>query len=182
MQPEEKRPPRRILPPVFVEPPQRASNALSGAAIHQSDFFLLKRFGGEGVVVEIKAASQPPTAVQNERTDHCASGVALLFEQLSHRTKALIERLARKILHTVLKRIRTGQNGGVRRPGKRHLGDSTIEDNTIASQAIKNGSLNAGRAVASKMIGAHRVDRDENYVGGPLAAGLETEVKLPRHT
>ncbi len=142
MQPKEKRTPRSFLLPVFIEPSQRASNALSGAAIHQSNFFLLKRFGGESVVVEIEAASQSPTAIQNERTDDCARGVALLFENLGHRTEALVERLAGKILHTILKRISAGQNGGVRRPGKRHLGDGALEDNAIACQAIQSRGLN----------------------------------------
>ena len=139
--------------------------------------FCLKRFGGESVVIEIKAASQSPTAVQNKRTDHCACDVALLFEHLRHRTEPLIEGLPGKILHAILKRIGAGQDGGVRRPCKGHLGDGSVEDNAIASQAVHDRGLNVGRAVTPEVIRAHGVNGNENYVGGWLASRWLEELK-----
>src|SRR5690242_3365553 len=87
MQPEEKRPPRRLVQPFLVEPIQRMGDTLASFAIDQSDILLLEGLGGEGVIVGIEAARQSPTAVQNEGTNYCTGGVALLFERLSDRAE-----------------------------------------------------------------------------------------------
>src|SRR6266851_9293823 len=109
MQPKEERPSRSLPHPVFIKPSQRTSHALPCFAVDQSDVFLLKCLRGEGVVVKIETTCQSPIAIQDERADDCAGGVALLLENLGHRAEALIERLPGKVLHSILERIGAGQ-------------------------------------------------------------------------
>ena len=139
-------------------------DALAGPAIHQANVFLPKCFSREGVVVEIEAARQPPAAVQHERAYDRAGGIALLLENLGHRTEARVERLPGKILHAILKGISTRQDRGMRRPGQRHLRDGALEDNAVARQGVEGRGLHIGRAVAAEVVGANRVNGDENHV------------------
>ncbi len=53
----------------------------------------------------------------------------------------------------------------MRRPGKRHLRNGALKDDAIVSQAVQGRSLDVGRAVTAQVIGANRVDRDENHIG-----------------
>ena len=85
-------------------------NAILRFAIHQTNVFCLKYFRREGIVIKVKSAGQSPTTVQNKRAHDRACGIALLFENLSNGTKAFVEWLPSKILHTILKRIRTSQD------------------------------------------------------------------------
>src|SRR6266567_2705416 len=97
----------------FLNPCDRTRNALSRPAINQPDIFLHESFRRKSVVVEIEAASQTPTAVQDKRTDHCPSGVTVLFEYLCDGAELLRERLPPEVLNTILEGIHTSQNGGV---------------------------------------------------------------------
>ena len=97
----------------FLKPCDRMRNALSRPAVNQPDIFLHERLGGKSVVVEIEAASQSPTTIQNEGTDYGPSGVTVLFEYLCDGAELLRERLPPEVLNTILEGIHTSQNGGV---------------------------------------------------------------------
>src|SRR6266567_2380564 len=92
VQPEKKRPAR-----ILLEPRQGASHAFARATINQPQISVDEGFGRERVVVEIKSASQAPTAVENEGADHRARSVPVLLKRLRDRAKARLQRLASEI-------------------------------------------------------------------------------------
>src|SRR5215472_8448791 len=96
-------------------------HAFSSLAIHQAKSLRLKRDGGESIVVKIKAARQSPATIEHERAHHCAGSVVVLLKRLRDRAKTRIERLAGKILHSILKGISASQNDGMGRPRERDL-------------------------------------------------------------
>src|SRR5258708_1920479 len=102
----------------FLQPYDRMGDTLFGAAVHQANIFFLEGLGGKGVVVEIETASQAPTAVEHECAHYGSSGVSGLFERLCYGTKLRGQRLAGKVLDSILKWISAGQNHGVRRPSQ----------------------------------------------------------------
>ena len=122
MQPQEKRAMRR-----FLQPMQGMTDTLSSPAVHESKVLVLKGGGGKGVVVVVETAGQAPTAVEHEGTYYCSGRVTSLLESLCQRAKLRRERVAGEVLHTVLKRIRSRQNGRVRRPGQRDLRERSLK-------------------------------------------------------
>src|ERR1700730_1633158 len=84
---------------ILFEPSQSASHAFACTTIDQSQISIHKCFGREGIVVEIKSASEAPTAVEDEGADDRARGVPLLLKRLRERAKARLKRLAGEILH-----------------------------------------------------------------------------------
>src|SRR5439155_26136119 len=106
---------------ILLQPAQSPSDALSGATLNQPQVAVLELIGSERIVVKVESAGQPPTAVKHKSAYHGSCAVSMLFECLGNRTEPRIERLSGKILHPILKRIRSSQNHGVRWPGQRHL-------------------------------------------------------------
>ncbi len=74
MEPEEERSPR-----ILLQPRQGVIHAFSRTAIHQPQVAVHEGPGREYVVVEIKAASQSPTSVQDEGAHHRARVIAMLL-------------------------------------------------------------------------------------------------------
>ena len=126
----------------------------------------------ECIVIEIKSACEPPTAVKYERTHHRGRGVSLLLEDLSNGSKSRIQRLSGKILYSVLKRISAGQNHCMRWPSKWNLRNGALEDDAVAGQGIQCWCLHRSGAVRSRVVGAYRVDRDENDICRDPAIGI----------
>ena len=52
----------------------------------------------------------------------------------------------------------------MRRPGERHLRDGVVKDKAVARQAVQRRRLNLGRAVATHVVGANRVDGNQNHI------------------
>src|SRR5205807_7476163 len=53
----------------LLQPVNRVSDALFCFTIHQAQVSFLEFLGGEGIVIEIKTASQSTTAVEHKRPD-----------------------------------------------------------------------------------------------------------------
>ncbi len=174
MQPEEKRTPGRFLQPFLVEPIQRMRDTLAGFAIDQANVLLLEGFGGEGVVVEIETACQSPTSVQNEGTNHCTGGITLQFKGLSDRAELRRERLSGEILHPILKGICARQNDRMGRPGQRDLRNGAFENNAIMGESIQGRRFDIGAAITSEVVGAYRVNRDDDHVRRRFPGGCSS--------
>src|SRR5207249_11366054 len=147
-------------------------HALLCTAIYQSKIAFDEGFWRERIVIELKAASESPTAVKYERTHHGGSRVAMLLENLRDRDKLRIQRLSGKIPHSILKRISAGQNHCMRWPRKWNLRNGALEDDAVAGQGIQCWCLHRSGAVRSRVVGAYRVDRDENDICRDPAIGI----------
>src|ERR1700678_65843 len=80
MQPQKKRPSRRLL-----QPPNGVRHTLPCATVHQTDIFFFKSLCRKRVVVKSESARQSPTPVKNERADHSSGSVTRLLKSLRHR-------------------------------------------------------------------------------------------------
>src|SRR5207302_9635662 len=87
----------------------------------------------------------------------------------SDRLEGLVERLPGEILYAILRWVGAGQDGCMRRPSERHLRDGMLEDNPVASQGVQCGRLDVRRTIAAEVIGAYRIDGNEDHVRGNLA-------------
>src|SRR6266566_6908636 len=61
----------------LLQPVNHVSNALSCFAIDEAQIPFLEFLGREGIVIEIKTASQSPTAVENKRAYHSPRGISM---------------------------------------------------------------------------------------------------------
>src|SRR5216117_1006634 len=66
----------------LLQPVDRVSDAFRCFAIDQAQISFLEFLRGEGIVIEIKTASQSPTAVEHKRADHSPRRISMLFESL----------------------------------------------------------------------------------------------------
>ncbi len=139
-------------------------HAFARATIDQSQISIRERFGRECIIVEIKSASEAPTAVEDEGADHRSRGVPLLLKRLRDRAKARLQRLASEILHSILEGIQASQNHCVRRPSQRHLRDGPFKNNAIARESIESRCLDVLCPITTQMVGADRINGDEDYV------------------
>ena len=125
----------------------------------------MELLGREGIVIEIKTASQSPTAVKNKRADHSPSRISMLFEGLRDRAELWSERLPSEILHGILKWVRPREDDRVRRPGERNLRDGMFKEDAIVGESVGRRGLHLFCAIATDVICADRVDRDQNDIG-----------------
>src|SRR5207249_4349346 len=98
------------------------------------------------------------------RADHGTGTVPMILECLGDRMELQIERWTSEILHTVLKRISSCQNHGMRWPSQRHLRDRSVEDDSIATERIEGWSFHILRSVTTDVVCADSINRYENYV------------------
>src|SRR5271169_3997627 len=148
MQPEKKRTARS-----FLQPRDGMRYALPGATVYQADILLGEGFRRKRIIVEVEAAPQAPTPVENKGADHGPGGVTRLLKSLGHGAKLLRQRLPGEILHAVLKGVSAGQDHSVRRPGKWNLRDGSLKHNPVVSQRIEGWSLDHRCSVTSHVIG-----------------------------
>src|SRR5438874_890074 len=110
----------------LLQPVDRVSDAFRCFAIDQAQISFLEFLGGEGIVIEIKTASQSPTAVKNKRAYHSPRGISMLFESLPHGADPWGERLSSQILHAILKWIGSCENYRLRQPAEMTLRDAVF--------------------------------------------------------
>jgi len=89
----------------------------------------------------------------------------MLFESLSDGAELSGERLSSEILHAILKWIGSGENDRVRRPGERNLRDGMFKEDAIVGEGVGRRGLHLFCAIATDVICADRVDRDQNDIG-----------------
>src|SRR5437764_460494 len=109
-------------------------DTLVGASVDESDVFAFECFSRERVVVIVEAARQPPTAVEYKRTHHGPCRIAVLFEGLRDSVELGREWLPGKVLHAILERVRSRENGRMRRPRQRHLRKGALVDDAIVTK------------------------------------------------
>ena len=93
----------------------------------------------------------------------------MLFESLREGAELRSERLPGEILHAILKWIGSRENDRVRRPGERNLRDGVFKEDAVVGEGIGRRSLHLSCSVATDVVGADRVDRDQNDVGRQFA-------------
>src|ERR1700737_5653867 len=103
MQPQKKRTTRCLLLPLCRKPTYGMAHAFSSFSVDKAEVLLQESFGGESVIIEIKATCKPKTTIKYESADYRSGCVAVLLESLRDRAKLRIERLTGEILNSVLK-------------------------------------------------------------------------------
>ena len=89
----------------------------------------------------------------------------MLFEGLRDRAELWSERLPSEILHGILKWVRPREDDRVRRPGERNLRDGMFKEDAIVGEGVGRRGLHLFCAIATDVICADRVDRDQNDIG-----------------
>src|SRR5438132_13095129 len=133
----------------LLQPVNHVSDAFFCFAIHQAQISFLEFLRREGIVIEIKTASQSPTAVKNKRADNSPGRISMLFESLSDGAELWGERLPSEILHAILKWISPREDDRVRRPGERNLRDGSFKESAIVGEGVGRRGLHLCCAIAT---------------------------------
>src|SRR5207245_11340639 len=105
----------------------------------------------------------------------------MLFESLREGAELRSERLPAEILHAILKWISSREDDCVRRPGERNLRDGMFKEDAIVGEGVGRRSLQLFCAIATDVICADRVDRDQNDIGRQLVRWWSGNSGRPRH-
>ena len=126
------------------------------------------------IVVEIESpvqARRQSLAVQDHCADEGCRDVPLLLESLRQGHGAGTHWIG-KIHYSVVAGIKPGQDAGVRRVGDGADGERILEADAVARQAVEGRCLRLLVAVATHVVGAQRIQRNEEDVWlGVLRSG-----------
>src|SRR5215469_2187965 len=117
------------------------------------------------VIVKIKTAGEAPAVIQRKRTYNGPRKISMVMKCLSHSSKLWRQRRTGEILGPSLKRVESGQHRGMRGIRQRDLRDGTFENDSIFGQGIDGCGAGTGGTVASDVVGANRIDRNQNDIG-----------------
>ena len=160
MDPREERP---LL--VDVEPREGGVHDLVGRSLHGPQVQVLVLPEVEAVVVDVEALIEAPAPVQHERRDPGSRGVASLRKRLGDRGLGRAQGRVAVDAHPVVGGVGAGHDRGVRRQRQRRGGRGLGEEHPAARQRVDVGGLDVGIAVGAQVIGAGRVQGDEQDVG-----------------
>ena len=128
---------------------------------------LRQRFTGAGdfdrVVVKIEAASDAGLVSQHVRRHGRARRVAGGLESIGNRLAAGDEAESDVVAHAVMQRQQSCEQRRMRRQRQRTVTVEIVEDDPVAAETVEDGRVAASIAVERKVIGAQRVDRDEDH-------------------
>src|SRR3954470_10562487 len=120
--PQEKR-----LTTSSAQPLQSLVNARTRLPLHQPRIIFKEAAAFEDVVIKIKASVQPPAAVQNIRAHDPGRVISLRLKRLGNTANLWLERLACKVLDTIVEWKSSGEQAGVARQSERDLGVGLLE-------------------------------------------------------
>src|SRR6266498_3649759 len=161
MHPQEMRAAR-----VCCEPVLRSSADLHAATLHAPPTRLCLRMLIE-IIVKIKPTIQTGcqrVAIEDDGADKSSGLVARLLQHLSPSFVSWCQRHT-KIGDTMRARKQAGQNCCVGRVGDWSWRKRLIETDSVGCQAVHRRSFNILVAVTVHVVGAKRVDRDEENLG-----------------
>ena len=117
------------------------------------------------IVIELEAGVQAEAGVQDEGSDEGGGAVAGGRERAGERGLGPIETEGAVVAHTVARRIQAAHDRGMGRQRHRHVGMDRLEPPSFAREPIERRREAAAASVGADVIGAQRVDGDQQHVG-----------------
>ena len=181
MQPEEKR-----LAAMLFHPPAGQIDGLIRAPVglgkrgHQ--FRRIARgivddiSGREIVLIEVETLRDSELRIQDECANDGRGGKAQLAKDFGQCGRALAELEIGVVAHAVSQCGNAGENCGMARQRHRNIGDRSLEEDALPSEPIEFRSARVRSPISAKIVGARRVERDEQYTRPAvlLSAGKES--------
>ena len=175
--PQEKLPLRILRPLVFFEPVQRRIGDKVARALHLVEIRFVQAIEVEVVVVKIESLIQSKARIQDCGGDHRSRLIPGLFEDGSERGLKRAKLVAAEIMHPTEHGIGSGQNRGVRGQGYGNDCEGAVETRSVGSEGVDVGRLDLFVSVAADMVGAQRVDRNEDDIQSGLGGRLRGRMK-----
>ena len=148
----------------LVEPGERLVGDLVARPIDAAERERLVLAEIEVVEVGLEPLRDAPLVVEHVGADESAGVEAARLEPLGQRRLAVVEEEAAVVAHAVRGRILAGEDRRVRRERERRRRDRLLEEHALARHAIDGRRLDAVVPVRVDVIGARRVERDEQEV------------------
>src|SRR6266404_1366900 len=112
----------------------------------------------------VETTGQPPATIQNKRAHNRSRGVSIAFETLCNRLKAAGERFSSEVLHSIIERVGSGQDGCMGWQSERNLRCCIFKDNRICCQSVNRGSETTTVPVCAYVICAEGVHSNQDDV------------------
>ena len=144
------------------EPRERSFERLRRAALERARTVRLR--AGELVVVHVEPAVAPAARPEHRVTDEGRRIVPLPLERFGERLHAAEHQQAVAEPRRMPTRVAPGHHRRVRGAGVARGGNGAIEDDAARGQGVDVRAGLQGLPVAVEMIGAQRVDGDEQHV------------------
>ena len=172
----EMHPKKKLLLRILRQPVQRHIGHHIARTLHLVEIRFVQTAEIEVVIIKIKSLIQSKARVQNRGGNHRPRLVPGLLEHRGQRGLQGTEFVAAEIVHAAQHRVGSRQHGRVRRQGHGNDREGTLKARSIRSQAVDVRRLDLLVSVAADMIGAQRVNRDQDHIqrrlpfAPPLAA------------
>ena len=125
----------------------------------------------ERVVVDVEALVEAGRPRDGIGADERGGVPARALEDRRERRQRGRQRTRVVVADAVLVRQAAGHDAGVRRPRLRHVHDRVLEQHALAGETVERRRRALRVAVGADVVGAQRVDGDEEHVGPPAARG-----------
>ncbi|MFO0980811.1 MAG: hypothetical protein U1E76_03515 [Planctomycetota bacterium] len=120
-------------------------------------------------IVVIESLIEPELRLEHERRDERSGVVAGSLQRLGHGDVLGREPEQAVVAHAMLVRVEPGEDRGMRRRGQRTRGVRVLEAHAARCQPIDHRRHFLRAAVAAELVGARRVERDQDEVPGRRA-------------
>ncbi len=120
---------------------------------------------GAGEVVEVESLLESVAAIEHDGADHRACLVAGLPEALGQGLVGVVQAEDSVVAHGVPGGAHPGQDRGVGGEREGSHGDRALEQHPLCGKLIQGGRLDPTGAVGAHVVGAQRVDGDEEDIG-----------------
>src|SRR6202521_379169 len=161
-------PNKEWAPRMLVQPCQRMRHHFAAPALRRVVAIFSRVPRAEAGVVGIKSpvetGSEPCGWVKDDRADKCR-GVISVGSQDFRSIGQLLRQWDLEIGYLVELRVRSGEDGGVRRRRQRDLRISTRKNYGLAGQRVQVWAQTALRAEEPHAVGANRVQSNKDDVG-----------------
>ncbi len=173
----EMHPKKKLLLRILRQPVQRHIGHNIARALHLIEIGFVQAAKVEVVVIKIKSLIQSKARVQHCRADYRSRLVSGLFENRSQRGLKRAELVAAEVMHAAQHGIGSRQHRAVRGQRYGNNREGALEAHSIRSQAVDVGSLDLLVSIAAKMIGAQRINRDQDHIQRGLCGRLRCRIK-----
>ncbi len=170
-------PKKKLLLRILRQPIQRHIGHNIARTLHLVEICFVEAAEVEVVIIKIKSPIQSKARVQHCRADYRSRLVSGLFENRSQGGLKRAEFVAAEIMHAAQHGIRSRQHRAVRRQSYRNDREGALKAHSIRSQAIDVGRLDLLVSVAAEMIGAQRINRDQDHIQRGLCGRLRRRTK-----
>ncbi len=170
MHPQKKLLLRRLSLPVLSQPLQRDGRHFISGTFHFVDVLLVQSAEIEVVVVKIETVVQSKPRIEHRRRDHRPGRISRLLQHRCHGRLRWAELVSGEVMHPAQHRIRPRQHRRMRRQCHWNHRKRPLKARSIRRQPIHIRSLDLLVSIATDMIRAQRINRNQHHVQAGLTA------------